>query len=349
MKQVDFVILGFGIAGAIIARELIQRGKRVLVIDSAQNTATAIAGGTIHPTVLRYYTKVWRGDEFWPVAKSHYRDWSEELSVPLITSEGLIRVFDSLDELRLWNKRREQDFWAQYLSPLSLDHSSAFPAIIAPFALGLSDDFLRFNPKLLLDKYRQMLTEHGQYIQSALSFHSSTELYGAINQLGYNTHGVILAQGHQQDFWPGMSQGNPIKAKKGQYLIIECPGLKISRVVKSKFFLIPLGDNRYQVGATYARDKDNNAQEDSLERVKADLDRLLAHPYKVVDCWTGTRPGTQDRKPILGALSPQDNLYVFNGLNSRGLLMAPLLGQWLANYILDDTEFPKEVSISRFF
>ena len=349
MKQVDFVILGFGIAGATMARELLQRGKRVLVIDSAQNTATAIAGGTIHPAVLRYYTKVWRGDEFWPVAKSHYRDWSEELSVPLITSEGLIRVFDSLDESRLWNKRREQDFWAQYLSPLSSDNSSAFPAINAPFALGLSDDFLRFNPKLLLDKYRQMLTEHGQYIQSALSFHSSTELYEAINQLGYNTHGIILAQGHQQDFWPGMSQGNPIKAKKGQYLIIECPGLKISRVVKSKFFLIPLGDNRYQVGATYARDKDNNAQEDSLERVKADLDRLLAHPYKVVDCWTGTRPGTQDRKPILGALSPQDNLYVFNGLNSRGLLMAPLLGQWLANYILDDTELPKEVSISRFF
>lgn len=349
MKQVDFIILGFGIAGATMARELLQRGKRVLVIDSAQNTATAIAGGTIHPAVLRYYTKVWRGDEFWPIAKSQYRDWSEELSVPLITSNGLVRVFDSHDESNLWNERREQDFWAQYLRPLSPNQTNAFQGINAPFALGLSDDFLRFDPKLLLDNYRQTLIKRHQYIQAELRFHSIAELYAAINQLGYSTHGVILAQGHQQDFWPKTAKGNPIKAKKGQYLIIECPELKISRVVKSKFFLIPLGAHRYQVGATYARDKDNTTQEDALGRIKADLDRLLAHPYTVVDCWTGTRPGTQDRKPILGALSPQDNLYVFNGLNSRGLLMAPLLGQWLADYILEDTELPKEVSISRFF
>ena len=59
MKQFDFVIIGFGIAGATITRELTQRGHSVLVLDSGKNTATTIAGGTIHPAVLRYYNKVW--------------------------------------------------------------------------------------------------------------------------------------------------------------------------------------------------------------------------------------------------------------------------------------------------
>jgi glycine oxidase len=349
MKQFDFVILGFGVAGAAITRELAQRGARILVIDSGEKTATAIAGGTIHPAVLRYYNKVWRADEFWPRAKSFYQSWERELQVSLIKSKGLVRIFDSADEPNQWKEKRKDAFWQQYLRPLTKEQAEDLSQINAPYGYGSIEDFWRFDPAFLLSTYRNKLKETEQYITARLSFDSQEVLFRQIASLGVKTERIVLAQGHQQDFWPGLIHGSPIQAKQGQYVIIECPGLKLTRVLKSKFFIIPLGGDRYQVGATYPRDCDQNAIEEAQKGILADLELLLKLPYRIIDHWTGIRPGTKDRRPILGALNSKKNIYVFNGLNSRGLLMAPLLAHWLADFMLEGKALPSEVSVNRFF
>ena len=349
MKSLDFVVVGFGIAGATIARELIHRGYRVLVIDSDVHKATAIAGGTIHPAVLRHYNQVWRADDFWPKAKTFYQNWEEELEIPLITTKGLIRVFDTPEESELWCERREEKFWRQYLKPLSPVKNQALTHLSTPQGYGISDDFWRFDPKLLIETYRQRLIHRHQYKTAELSFDSVQTLNDSLADLGHTSERIILAQGYQQTYWPGLIKGNPIQAKKGQYMIIECPGLNLTQVIKSKFFLIPLGQDYYQVGATYPRYDEPTAIRESQNKIVADLDGLLKLPYRIVDYWEGVRPTTQDRKPILGRMDPKSAIYVYNGLNSRGLLMAPLLASWLADYILDKQELPPEVSINRFF
>lgn len=348
MKQSDFVIIGFGIAGASIARELTRRGRSVLVLDSAKNTATAVAGGTLHPAVLRYYNKVWRADDFWPKAKLFYQDWERELEILLIRSKGLTRVFDSENEPHQWREKREDLFWSDYLKPLN-HNGQELNEINAPFGLGHIEDFWRFDPAFLLKTYRDKLVESGQYIKAELSFDSEDALIGAIKDLGCNAPAVILTQGYQQEFWHDLPHGNPIQSKKGQYMIIECPGLNLTRVLKSKFFIIPLGDDRYQVGATYPRDSDEKGIEESQKKIRTELEKTLKLPFRIVEYWTGTRPGTKDRKPILGALKTKNKIYVYNGLNSRGLLMAPLLANWLADFMLQDKDLPEEVSINRFF
>ncbi len=349
MKQFDFVILGFGIAGATITRELAERGARILVIDSGEKTATAIAGGTIHPAVLRYYNKVWRADEFWPIAKSFYQSWERELQVSLIKSKGLVRIFDSANEPNQWIEKRKDAFWQQYLRPLIEEQAEDLSQINAPYGYGSIEDFWRFDPAFLLSTYRNKLKETDQYITAKLSFDSQESLFRQIDALGYKTERIVLAQGHQQDFWPGLIQESPIQAKQGQYVIIECPGLKLTRVLKSKFFVIPLGADRYQVGATYPRAQEQSDIEKTQKRVFSDLDTFLELPYRIIDYWTGTRPVTKDRKPILGAFDQTAKICVFNGLNSRGLLMAPLLSFWLADFMLENKVLPPEVSINRFF
>ena len=349
MKQFDFAIVGFGIAAATITRELTLRGRSVVVIDSRKNTATAVAGGTLHPAVLRYYNKVWRADEFWPKAKSFYQSLEDEWQIPLLRTNGLVRVFASEEESSLWEEKRKDPFWHNYLNTLDQCESVSLPFIHAPHGYGMSDDFWRFDPAFLLKTYRQKLLEKGQYISAELSFDSPETLFNQIMDLGVQPQGIVLAQGFQQEFWPDLPLGNPINCKQGQYLIIECPGLNIRRTLKSKFFIIPLGEDRYQVGATYPRVNEPEAFEESQQRIIRDLDQLLDLPYRIVDYKTGTRPGTKDRKPILGAFKNIEDIYVINGLNSRGLLMAPLLSSWLADFMLDDKTIPEEVSINRFF
>ena len=53
MKRLDVVIVGFGIAGASIARELRARGKRILVIDAAKKSAPCARSNGVRSTVPR--------------------------------------------------------------------------------------------------------------------------------------------------------------------------------------------------------------------------------------------------------------------------------------------------------
>jgi glycine/D-amino acid oxidase-like deaminating enzyme len=49
----------------------------------------------------------------------------------------------------------------------------------------------------------------------------------------------------------------------------------------------------------------------------------------------------------LGSTAENPNLVFFNGLGSRGFLMAPLLAEILYHYLENGKPLPKEMAISR--
>lgn len=56
--EADFFIVGQGLAGTLLAYELINRNKKVIVFDDLQNTkASEVAAGLINPVVFRRMTK----------------------------------------------------------------------------------------------------------------------------------------------------------------------------------------------------------------------------------------------------------------------------------------------------
>ena len=71
-------------------------------------------------------------------------------------------------------------------------------------------------------------------------------------------------------------------------------------------------------------------------------------PYEVIEHSAGIRPTTIDRRPIIGSHPNYKNIYVFNGLGSRGILLAPTLSCWLYNHIYKRLLISKEVDIKRF-
>ena len=75
--------------------------------------------------------------------------------------------------------------------------------------------------------------------------------------------------------------------------------------------------------------------------------KMINCEFEVVDQIVGMRPTVKDRRPILGSVDDND-IYFLNGLGTRGLLMAPLLSQWLINHVELDEALPKEVNIKRF-
>ena len=86
------------------------------------------------------------------------------------------------------------------------------------------------------------------------------------------------------------------------------------------------------------------AKDDLLEKVKL----LTKKSFEVIDHQVGIRPTTPDRRPIIGKHPTFNNLLLFNGLGTKGYLMAPLLAKEFVDYLDNDKELDKEVRIERF-
>ena len=141
----------------------------------------------------------------------------------------------------------------------------------------------------------------------------------------------------------------PLKPTKGELLTIHAPDLKMDFVLKSSVFLIPLCNDLYRVGATYDWDDTSSNITSKAKRELLDkLDKFLNCDYKVIDQVAGIRPTVKDRRPLVGRHHEERNMYVLNGLGTRGVMIAPYVAKQLFHFIEEGRLLEKEIDIKRF-
>ena len=89
---------------------------------------------------------------------------------------------------------------------------------------------------------------------------------------------------------------------------------------------------------------DNHDVNEILEK----LQKVISCSFKVVHQRAGIRPTVVDRRPLVGQHKTHKNLFVLNGLGSRGVLIAPSVAKDLIAYIEDGVPLPDEIDINRF-
>jgi glycine/D-amino acid oxidase-like deaminating enzyme len=130
-------------------------------------------------------------------------------------------------------------------------------------------------------------------------------------------------------------------------MIIESTDLNLDFGLHSSVFTLPLGAKRFKVGATYEHHNLNDETSPAgLERLQSDLEKFFRGEYQVVEHLAGVRPNIKDRKPILGRID--NDSYCFNGLGSRGVLMAPFLSEHFIDHLLTDKALEPSWDINRF-
>ena len=93
-KKVDYIIVGQGLAGSILALTLLQKGKSVMVIDDAKpNTASKIAAGLYNPVVFKRLVKSWLADDLLPYMDSFYPEMEKLLGVEFYFSKRILKPF----------------------------------------------------------------------------------------------------------------------------------------------------------------------------------------------------------------------------------------------------------------
>ena len=341
----DYLIVGSGLSGVMLCEALRKRGKTFKVISNKSQQASIVASGLYNPVVLKRFNKAWDAEKHLPVAMSAYKELELFLGIKIDYKIPIYRLFSSIEEQNNWIIASDKISLKPYL--ISDIKSNINQNINAPYGYGEVKSTGRIDTKLLLESYSNVL--NNEKLISYESFqYDKLKISKKIVYKGIESNKIIFSEGfgvRQNPFFNYL----PIDGTKGELIIINAPKLNSEVIIKSSVFIIPIGNNNYLVGSTYAWDDFNNDPTiNAKNKLLNKLDKLVLCPYKVVYQRAGIRPTVVDRRPLVGKHKFHENLYILNGLGSRGVLIAPTVANALINFIEDKLPLQKEINISRF-
>ncbi len=347
--KVDFIIVGQGLAGTLLANELILRKKSILVIDDpSQFKASVVAAGLINPVVFRRLTKSWFADTVFPQMETTYRQLEKLLNQKFYFPCQINRIL-SEDETHLWKDRVFANRLSNYADLEPYLHFKN-QAINFPHGIGRITKAGRIDLQKLIFSYTAFLEQNSLIRKEKFSFEKLKLKPDLISYDDILAEKIIFCEGHAASENPYFERLK-FKHSKGELLEVKIPELGLGEIISKDLFVMPLGEDCYKVGATYTWDKLNGdntdtAREDLLSRLKS----ITPAKPVVLNQMAGIRPTMHDRKPVLGFLPDSPQIGIFNGLGSKGVMLGPFFARQFALHILDPSEIiHPEASITRYF
>ena len=345
MKNVDYIVVGLGIAGITFCEQLERGNKSFKVIDREEEGATSRSGGIFNPTILKRFTAAWNASTFYPVAVGFYQGLSKKLNKEIFQETPILRILNNTEEQNNWVVASEKIGLRNHLQTDLVKNTNS--NISAPFGFGKLLGTARIKKDELLSSYKNKLISKDFLIKEQFEYDKLQVRNDGVAYKGLSARKVVFCEG------PGALQ-NPFLLKeaiipnKGEYLLIRAPNLKLDEMLKGPIYIIPLGGDLYKIGATYVRDQSSSELTlDAREELLSKLKRMIKCSIQVIDQTAGIRPTTHDRKPLLGHLNGSPNLIFFNGLGTHGLLMAPYLSKVLYDNLEEGIPIPAEMDIRR--
>ncbi len=346
MKEVDYIIVGCGLAGIAFCEQLIEHQKSFVVFDDQSQLSSIVAAGLYNPVTLKRFTEVWKAKEQLSLALPFYENLEEKLHVKLDYKLPVYRRFASVEEQNDWFTASDKPTLEDFLSTKLIKNDNN--AVIAPFGFGKVLQTGRVDTATLLKYYKLFLKENNSFRFETFEYDLINISEDSITYKNFKTKHLVFAEGFGMVKNPFFKQ-LPLNVAKGEVLTIKAPELKIDYVLKSSIFLVPEGNDLYSVGATYNwEDKTHHITQGAKTELLKQLEQLISCDFEVVDQRAGIRPTVKDRRPLIGTHPTYKNLAILNGLGTRGVMIAPYVAQALYNHLENGIPLDKEMDINRY-
>jgi glycine oxidase len=338
-QKIDFLIVGQGLAGSCLALELINQQASVMVVDQINpNSASRVAAGLFNPVTGKTMQPTWRAAALFPFMVDWYRQVEFQLKGNFLHLLPILRPFVSHEEREQW-AHKKADF---VVGPVAVDPS----LVQAPWgALQLTHcGFV--NTAAYVNLTRQHL-EHLGCLQNQPFDYSLLNVDG-LTYRGQAFSTIIFCEGAQATENPYFNW-LPLKKLKGETMQIKI-NLPSNVIFNRGVYAVPhLEQDVFTVGSTYVHDETSGNTEAGLQTLHDMARALFAKPYITLQNHWGHRPTSPDRRPMVGRHPKHQNLFIFNGLGTKGVSLAPFFAVQLAQHLLNKTDLDKAVNIERFF
>ncbi len=338
-----YYILGQGLAGTCLAYRFLEENIPFRIFDNAFKTSSSIiAAGLWNPIVFRRITKSWMADELIHELDAFYPKIESALNISFYHPMSISRTHSSLHEQNEWFEKMDSAAFKPYLQKgETSDHST--------FGSGIVNKTGSINLSVFLSASRTYFTKLGNLIESDLSLPDNVSDLENFSFNGETPKQIVDCRGaaiFDSPWWKYL----PFNLSKGEILTIKCDGLHLNKILNfNGIFVLPLGNSTFRVGATFSWDQlDRNPTESAKKELTDKFEKRVSLPYQIIDQQAGIRPSVADRRPLLGVHPDTEKLSIFNGLGTKGVMLAPYFSKSLFNFLVKKIPLSEEVDLLRF-
>ena len=339
------VIIGGGIIGLSIARELHKRGYEITVVDKNKIGfgASWVAGGMLAPQSEGLKPGLFM--DFCLESRNMYKDFVDEIKEdtdinPNYWKCGIFCPAFSEREAEELTERlttyKSINLSGKWIDRKDLEKN--YPSLGKDIIGGvLFDEDGQVDNRLLMKALREYAVKNFKVLEETEVIEieeKNGKFFGLYTNNGYiNGDFCVLSAGA----WSGKILDIPVFPIKGEMAGVDIEIGEIDRVFfSSRAYIIPRFDySRLVIGATEERVgfRDGNTVKGVLWLFKGLLDTFPhMKDRNIQEIWAGYRPGTTDLDPILGEYFIE-NVYIATGHYRNGILLAPITAKLIADLI----------------
>ena len=346
-KQIDYLIVGQGLAGSLLAHTLMARGASVHVFEGQLSlSASRAAAGLINPITGHRFNLTERFAEFIEVAEATYTQLDKAAEHNLYRSERQWRLIKNAGQRQYLEQRLQDPEYAPYLREAA---SSEIFRASSEYGVAEILGGKVVNVNRLTAAVKTTLLKTESLSETTFDHQALVNSEQGIKYHDFEARGIIYCEGYRALRNPALTS-LPFKLAKGDVLSVQQGNASaFTHWLNWGQWLVPddaphtakLGSN-YEWGSVDALEaNDTPSHADKL------LQRAHEHTHyqlKLVDRVSGIRPSTRDRVPFVGPISTETNQYCFNGFGSKGCLLIPSYAQLLCDHLLLNKPLPKTVT-----
>jgi glycine/D-amino acid oxidase-like deaminating enzyme len=333
--EVEFLIVGQGLAGTALAWELAWRGREVLVVDPGEKvTSSRIAAGLVTPITGQRLALGWRVDEMLGAARPFYARVEAEVQMRVFHPRVVRRIFRSAEEATVWEKRRHDPARQPHIARAHVPEAGPFG--------GCAFFGAHLDTASYLTASRAAFSQRGCLLEARLD---------PLEAADWPAKHVIFCQGYEASRNPFFDRIR-WRAAKGEILTVRTTGLDRGTILSAGQWIVPLEPppataapppqaSRSEpmlarTGSTYDWDTlDTKPTAAARAQLESGLARLHDRPFEVVDHQAAVRPIICESRAVIGRHPAREKLGFFNGLGSKGSLHAPFFALQLAAHLVE--------------
>jgi len=344
--KVDYIIVGQGLAGSLIAYELMIRNKKILVYDlPEENHSSSVAAGLFNPVTGRRFVKTWKADALFPFLHNFYPGAEKHLGSKFFYRLPLFRPFINIQEqnnITADISNTEENNYLTKASSVSKDlRVNKDLGGVEVKAAGFLDI------PVFMDSVRDCIRETGMYTTDWFKEEDLLLKSEFIHYEEYISEKIIFCNGASATK-SKLFNWLPFRPVKGEliYTTISPP---FEFIYNRNLFILPFKNEVHKVGSTYDWERiDPIPTEEGKKMLENKLKAILDVNFKTINHIAGIRPATKDRRPFIGRHPQYKNIGIFNGLGSKGVSLGPYFACKFIDSLESDTEIDFEANIKRY-
>ena len=339
--KVDFLIGGQGIAGSTLALSLLERGKSVMVVDRQdEGSSTRVAAGLVTPLTGAGMNPAWQQVRCLEFAQKFYHRIEKASGRKFFHHQPVVRLFQNEKQKRKWEGKKDiHGKWAHDLESTTLN---------APHGGIEMPDGAWLDTKVFLLEVKEILRSRSSWMEGDFSEDDVVIKKGGVVWKRIEAEKLILCQGAY-----GLGKGGwygdvAHRCAKGEVLTLWVDGLDETKRYHGNGWLAPRGGGVWKAGANYDWDRlDSEPTEEGKEEILAKLKSWIDLPMEVIGHEAGVRPIIRNSQPVIGMHDEIPEIGFFNGLGSKGSLMAPAVADHFAEYLSGRCELDDALTMKR--